>query len=52
MVDKNLKAADGIYAAGDCISGNMLEPVAAREGYVAAVIALGGSLAMDYTHCA
>lgn len=49
VVDRHLKAAEGIYAAGDCINGYMLEPVAAREGYVAAVNALGGSLAMDYT---
>ena len=49
IVDEYLKAADGVYAAGDCINGYMLEPVAAREGYVAALNALGNSIKMDYT---
>ena len=49
VVDEYLRAAEGVYAAGDCINGYMLEPVAAREGYVAAVNALGGSVKMDYT---
>ena len=48
-VDSRLRAAPNIYAAGDCIGEPMLEPVAAREGYVAAVNALGGGLSMDYT---
>lgn len=49
VVDEHLQAAKGVYAAGDCINGYMLEPIAAREGYVAAVNALGGNLVMDYT---
>lgn len=49
VVDEHLRAAEGIYAAGDCIGGYMLEPVAAREGYIAAINALGGNLVMDYT---
>ena len=49
VVDEYLRAADGVYAAGDCINGYMLEPVAAREGYVAAINALGESVKMDYT---
>ncbi len=49
VVDEHLRAAEGIYAAGDCINGYMLEPVAAREGYIAAMNALGGNLVMDYT---
>ncbi len=50
-VDSNLKAAEGVYAAGDIIGEPMLEPVAAREGYVAAVNALGlGRIEMDYEH--
>jgi len=49
VVDEYLRASRGIYAAGDCINGYMLEPVAAKEGYVAAVNALGGSMKMDYT---
>jgi len=49
IVDEYLKAADGIYAAGDCINGFMLEPVAAKEGYIAALNALGHAVKMDYT---
>ncbi len=49
VVDEYLKAAEGIYAAGDCINGYMLEPVAAKEGYVAALNALGNKIRMDYT---
>lgn len=49
VVDEYLKAAEGIYAAGDCINGYMLEPVAAKEGYIAALNALGGGEKMDYT---
>ncbi|MET1127907.1 MAG: mercury(II) reductase [Thermoproteota archaeon] len=49
-VDETLKASEGIYAAGDCIGEPMLEPVAAREGYVAALNALGrGPIRMDYS---
>ncbi len=49
VVDDYLKAAEGVYAAGDCINGYMLESVAAREGYVAALNALGASIKMDYS---
>ncbi|MEB3780277.1 MAG: mercury(II) reductase [Desulfurococcales archaeon] len=49
VVDEHLRASEGIYAAGDCINGYMLEPVAAKEGYVAAMNALGDSIKMDYT---
>lgn len=49
VVDEYLRAADGVYAAGDCINGYMLEPVAAREGYIAALNALGARIKMDYT---
>ena len=48
-VDEYLRAAEGVYAAGDCVNGYMLEPVAAREGYVAALNALGERVEMDYT---
>ncbi len=50
-VDSTLRAADGVYAAGDVIGEPMLEPVAAREGYAAAVNALGiGRIEIDYSH--
>ena len=49
VVDEHLRASDGVYAAGDCVNGLMLEPVAAREGYVAALNALGNSIKMDYS---
>ncbi|MCE4613770.1 MAG: mercury(II) reductase [Desulfurococcales archaeon] len=50
VVDRHLKAAPGIYAAGDCIGEPMLEPVAAKEGYVAALNAIeGDTRVMDYT---
>ncbi len=48
-VDEYLRASDGIYAAGDCINGYMLEPVAAKEGYIAAMNALGSRIKMDYS---
>ncbi len=48
VVDDYLRASDNVYAAGDCIGGYMLEPVAAREGYVAAMNALGKAIKMDY----
>ncbi len=49
IVDRHLRAADNIYAAGDCINGYMLEPVAAKEGYVAARNALGDDVEIDYS---
>ncbi|BAA80456.1 mercuric reductase [Aeropyrum pernix K1] len=49
VVNEKLMASPGVYAAGDCIGGIQLEPVAAREGYVAALNALGGNVEMDYT---
>ena len=48
-VDRTLRAAPNIYAAGDCVGEPMAEPVAAREGYLAAMNALGkGPYEMDY----
>ncbi|MCE4617699.1 MAG: mercury(II) reductase [Desulfurococcales archaeon] len=49
VVDEYLRASEHVYAAGDCINGFMLEPVAAKEGYTAALNALGGRYKIDYT---
>ncbi|MCE4604262.1 MAG: mercury(II) reductase [Aeropyrum sp.] len=51
LVDEYLRASDNVYAAGDCIGPPMLEPVAAKEGYIAALNALEKEPRhkMDYT---
>jgi len=49
IVDKTLKAGQNIYAAGDVIGEPMLETVAAKEGFTAAINALEGkNIRMDY----
>lgn len=50
MVNSEMKASDGIWAAGDVTGEPMLETVAAREGMVAANNALSPEkIKMDYT---
>ncbi len=50
MVNNEMKASDGIWAAGDVTGEPMLETVAAREGMVAANNALSSEkIKMDYT---
>ncbi len=47
VVDEYLRAAENVYAAGDCINNYMLEPVAVKEGFIAALNALGENIKID-----